>query len=76
MSDKQIINAVYSSTNDEGVTGFYAKVGQDGVTRIERRLENLGDYGITWFDVFKGEHMFASFNARAVADVYYERLAS
>ena len=51
-------------------------VGQRGsaipeVTRIEMRLENLGSYGITWFDIFAGETLIASMNAMAVASVEY-----
>lgn len=41
------------------------------VTRIEMRLENLGSYGITWFDVFAGETLIASMNAIGVVSVEY-----
>jgi hypothetical protein len=67
----KIINAVYGPANSDGDASFYGRIGHNGVTRIERREENLGTYGIVWFDVFKGEHLDASFNALAVADVYY-----
>lgn len=46
-------------------------VGHGGVTRIEAREQNLGEYGIQWFDVFKGDHLTASMNARFVATVAY-----
>lgn len=68
----QIIKAVYGPANNEGDASFYARVGTVGVTRIEQREQNLGTYGIVWFDVFKGEHLDASFNALAVVDVYYK----
>lgn len=46
------------------------------VTRIERREENLGTYGIVWYDIFctnnEGEeHLVASFNAQQVEVVTY-----
>jgi hypothetical protein len=69
---KQIIRAVYGPANNEGDASLYARLGDLGVTRIERREENLGTYAIVWFDVFKGDHLDASFNALAVAGVYYE----
>jgi hypothetical protein len=71
MTDNQIIIAVYGLVNRDGDASFYARVGYNGITSITRRVENLGDYDIVWFDAFKGEHIFASFNARAVADIYY-----
>jgi hypothetical protein len=41
------------------------------VTAIERREENLGQYGIVWFDVFAGDRMIFSMNALHVAMVDY-----
>jgi hypothetical protein len=55
----------------EGETPDGALVGRHGVTRIERRTENYGEYGISWFDVFKGDVLAKSFNARYVAEVHY-----
>ena len=47
-------------------------VGSDGVTEIMSREENLGEYGIRWFDVFEGRRLVASMNARFVAEVHYQ----
>lgn len=47
-------------------------VGSNGVTRIERREENLGTYGLVWFDVFKGDEVAWSVNASFVASIRYE----
>lgn len=46
-------------------------IGHEGITRIERREENLGTYGIVWFDAFKGDTLAASMNAAFVASVAY-----
>lgn len=42
------------------------------VTRIERREENLGTYGLVWFDVYDGDRVACSMQATAVAEVYYQ----
>ena len=52
-----------------------ARVGFDGVTRIERRDEDLGEYGIVWLDVFKDGILSASFNALHIAAVHYRQIA-
>jgi hypothetical protein len=67
----QIIKEIYGPISNEGVS-FGARVGMLGVTRIERREENLGTYSIIWLDVFTGDHLDASFNALAVAEINYE----
>lgn len=54
--------------------GEYAEiyiVGHAPVTKIEAREQNLGTYGIMWFDVFNGETIIASMNALHVASVAY-----
>jgi hypothetical protein len=67
---------------DEYPTGH--KVGQtsrwaDGtvftVIRIERREENMGTYGLLWFDIFygDGDRVACSMQGTAVAEVHYER---
>lgn len=48
-----------------------ATVGFNGVTRIEEFTENLGTYGITWFNIYKGDHQTEKMNALAVASVLY-----
>lgn len=42
------------------------------VTRIEHRVENRGDHGIGWFDVFASDVLVASMNERHVAEVTYD----
>ena len=44
------------------------------ITRIERREENLGTYGILWFDIFAGDVLLASMNAMAVSEVHYAKV--
>lgn len=67
------INAVWlEEPRAEGAVGDGARVGFEGVTRIERREDNMGTYGIAWFDVFKGDVLFKSFNALCVAAIHYE----
>lgn len=46
-------------------------VGNSGVTRIESREQNLGTYGIIWFDIFSGETIIASVNGLYVASIVY-----
>jgi hypothetical protein len=55
----------------EGEYPHYTKVGDDGVTRIIKRNENCGTYGIEWFDVFKGDWLSSSYNALDIACVTY-----
>jgi hypothetical protein len=44
------------------------------ITRIDRREQNMGTYGILWFDVFDGDALLASMNAMAVSEVQYDDL--
>lgn len=46
-------------------------VGHSGVTLIVEREQNLGSYGILWFDVFKGDHLSVSMNAVHVSNITY-----
>lgn len=46
-------------------------VGHGSVTSIETNEQNLGTYGIVWFNVFNGETLIASMNAMHVASVSY-----
>jgi len=48
-----------------------AFVGYDGVTKIDELQENLGTYGITWFMIYKGDHIFKKMNAIHAASVVY-----
>lgn len=49
-----------------------ACVGYDGITRIERREEYLGDHSLLWFDAYRGDQLYKSFGARHVAVITYE----
>jgi hypothetical protein len=42
------------------------------VTKIEHRVENRGDHGIGWYDVWAGAVLVASLNERHVAEVCYD----
>lgn len=48
-------------------------VGSDGITRIEVREDNLGTYGIKWFDAYAGDRLVSSFNAVHIAVVKYAK---
>ena len=41
------------------------------VTHIEHEVENRGDHGVGWFNVFAGGDMIARMNERAVAEIHY-----
>jgi hypothetical protein len=41
------------------------------ITRIQAREQNLGTYGIQWFDVYHGDVIKVSMNAAYVASVSY-----
>lgn len=47
-------------------------VGRNGVTHIDRREENLGTYGLVWFDVFADDVLRWSLNASFVASIRYD----
>lgn len=50
----------------------YAVGGSYNVSKIEVREENLGTYGIKWYDVYDKEgNLKASFNALGVQSVIY-----
>lgn len=49
----------------------YGSATNGPVTSIEQRIENLGSYGIAWFDIFVSDVLIASMNAMAVASVEY-----
>ena len=70
-SDPQYFQQGYAVYFQQG----YA-VGHGDVTRIERREEVLGDYGIVWFDAFIGDHLVASMNACFVSEVEYAKAAA
>jgi hypothetical protein len=43
----------------------------DGVTEIREVTENLGTYGITWYEVHAGDKLIAKMNALHTAEVRY-----
>lgn len=57
--------------NREGEYPEIYIVGASPVRRIEAREQNLGTYGIMWFDVFSDDALIASMNASHVASVVY-----
>lgn len=67
---QQVITGVYcpDSAQNEGIAYM---VGHSEVTKIERRDENMGTYGIGWYDVYKGDVRIASINAMCVEAVTY-----
>lgn len=69
---QQTIKAIYGQ--EPARQGEYPSaeiVGTDGVTRIVRREEHLGDHGLFWFDIYKGDRRDRSFNARFIAEIFY-----
>lgn len=48
-------------------------VGFDGVTSITEMNENLGEYGIHWFQVWSGDRETARMNARYVVQVDFAK---
>ena len=73
MSEKPRIKALYGpEPMREGEYPFSATVGFDGVTRIEEYMQNLGDHGVLWFDVYHGDTLVKRFGARHVAEIHYE----
>ena len=72
MSEKPRIKALYGpEPMREGEYPFSATVGVNGVTRIEEYEENLGDHGLLWLEIYKGDVLYQRFNARHVAEVHY-----
>jgi len=65
----QEIYSAHTDKNDEPDWAY--TLGVNGVTKIERSVENLGEYGIAWFDVYQGEKLYVSVNAKTVARVIW-----
>lgn len=70
-----IVRAVYGpEPNRQGEFPVAHIVGFDGVTQIIEQQDNLGDYGISWFCVFKGDFESTRLNARHVAQVEFMKM--
>ena len=70
----QKIKAIYGpETGRENEIPWSYQVGVYGVTKIVERHQNHGDHTVGWFDVFYGESLHASMNARQVAAVIYRQ---
>lgn len=54
-----------------GSDSHIAGRGKMPIAWIERREENYGDHGLSWFDVLSGGKVVASIQARAVAEIHY-----
>lgn len=78
MSDDQTIKIIYGP--EPGREGEYPTcygVGQRGpaggtVTRIVRVDERMGDHYEGWLDVFEGDVRTLRWNARYVAEIFYD----
>jgi hypothetical protein len=69
---KKIIAIACPDPRRDGEYGNGARVGYSLVDRIEAREQNLGTYGILWFDVYSGDRLLESYNAVNVEVVIYE----
>lgn len=49
-------------------------VGRDGVTKIDATDQNLGEYGICWLQVWKGDTLVSRFNARNIDSIIYDEV--
>ena len=66
------IKAVYGEEpHREGEYPHAYTVGFDGVASIDRIEENLGEYGLVWFHVYREGRLIGQLNARHVAAVLY-----
>lgn len=71
---KNKIEAIFGAEpRREGEIPQTAWVGHGGVDRIETREQNLGTYGILWFDVYSGDQLLESYNAIHIANVVYAK---
>lgn len=64
---------IYSSHTDQNDEPDWAyTLGVNGVTKIERETENLGDHGLGWFHVYQGERLCVTVAARSVARIIWK----
>ena len=68
------IKGIYCTPVVPGEDGAGYSVGAKNVGRIERREENLGTYGILWYDVYTfNDQLIASLNAMGVSEIIYAK---
>lgn len=77
LNPAQIISAVVGPEPTNGNQCLTFVVGREHetsgpVTSIVEREQNLGTYGIQWFDVWCGDQCVSSLNAAHVAEVRYQ----
>jgi len=65
---KRVYTADQMASNTEGA-GYC--VGWKGVTEIREVQENLGTYGILWFEAYIGDVCIGKINALQVLEVEY-----
>lgn len=76
----QVIRAIFGpEPRQEGVQPLTYIVGSKAcsvagpVTSIVERVQDLGDRGIAWYDVWCGDVRIASVNATTISEVQYQR---
>jgi len=72
MSKSKVSAVFLAEPRRDGEYAEGARVGFDGVTRIEQRLENVGTDTVLWFDIYNDDGLHMSLNWRYVAAVHYE----
>lgn len=70
---KRATRIVSLHTDQNDVPSFEFIVGWNGVDKIEHEVENYGDHGIAWFNVYEGYDLAHSVAAKAVAYVEWAR---
>ena len=63
---EKIQSIYWCDTDDSSV-----RVGSFGVTRIETKEQNLGEYGISWLCVYSGDTLVSAHNARFIGGISY-----
>ena len=61
----------YPMAHVVGSDSHIAGRGKAKIDAIERREENYGDHGLSWFDLMSDGQLVGSVQARAVAEIHY-----
>lgn len=70
---KQEIQSIWGfEPNNPDCYAAYYSCGVEGVTHIGLYQQSLGEYGIDWLQVYKGNRMIVRMNAKAVAEIHYK----